>query len=493
MAEAGQELQTFSIGFESVGGEKGDEFMYSDIIAQHYGTTHHQIFVPTDDFLPNLPLAIDAMNEPMVSHDNIGFFLLSREVAKHVKVVQSGQGADEIHAGYRWYPPMLDSKDPYATYRQHFFDRDQADYQACVDERFHGADFSGDFVAKHFAQAGAEAGIDKALRLDTTVMLVDDPVKRVDSQTMAWGLEARVPFSTTNSSNYRRKFPEKFKCAYDGKGILKEAGRRIIPESVIDRPKGYFPVPALKYLRGPYLDLVRDALTGSSAKTARYLSQNTWKIYSKTQTNTLRHCRAASSGSAPCWSFGCSNKGSNSMGKKAKVPEFDAVNRKDARRVRQPLQENNAGRSIQPEAVSLRNWEQPDEAFQDSMRKRAIVDCGWGRIIFAHTFDKLENVAKALKRTLRLARHRPLPARSPRFIGQRAARIIPRPFAYISSGSQGFIADGITAGYRRPPRPLEKDAQAMKRLFLARHMVPVGEDRVMENAQRLGFLHGCRA
>ena len=265
LAEAGQEIQTFSIGFESVGGEQGDEFHYSDIIAKHYGTKHHQIFVPTDDFLPNLPLAIQAMNEPMVSHDNIGFYLLSREVSKHVKVVQSGQGADEIHAGYRWYPPMLDSANPFETYRTHFFDRNQADYEVCVNERFHADDFSGLFVQNHFNQSGAEAGIDKALRLDTTVMLVDDPVKRVDSQTMAWGLEARVPFLDHEFVELSAQVPGKFKCAHDGKGILKEAARRIIPESVIDRPKGYFPVPALKYLRGPYLDLVHDALHNQSA------------------------------------------------------------------------------------------------------------------------------------------------------------------------------------------------------------------------------------
>ena len=54
--------------------------------------------------------------------------------------------------------------------------------------------------------------------------------------------------------------------AQDGKGILKDIGRTIIPPEVIDRPKGYFPVPALKYLRGPYLDLVRDAVLSDAAR-----------------------------------------------------------------------------------------------------------------------------------------------------------------------------------------------------------------------------------
>ena len=107
LAEAGQDsINTFSIGFESVGGEEGDEFKYSDVIARHYGTEHHQIRIDTARMLPALNDTVAAMSEPMVSHDAVGFFLLSQEVAKHVKVVQSGQGADEVFAGYHWYPPM---------------------------------------------------------------------------------------------------------------------------------------------------------------------------------------------------------------------------------------------------------------------------------------------------------------------------------------------------------------------------------------------------
>jgi asparagine synthase (glutamine-hydrolysing) len=267
LAEAGQHgLQTFSIGFETVGNEVGDEFQYSDIIAKRFETDHHKLFVDSSRTLPELENCVRAMAEPMVSHDAIGFYLLSQEVAKHVKVVQSGQGADEIFGGYHWYPPMMESRDPVSDYARVFFDRDQAEMAQVLDPRMVGEDYSRAFVERHFAQPGADRPIDKALRLDTNVMLVDDPVKRVDNMTMAWGLEGRVPFLDHDLVELAARVPPELKIAEGGKYVLKEAGRRVVPSEVIDRPKGYFPMPALKYLKGPYLDLVRDVLNQPKAR-----------------------------------------------------------------------------------------------------------------------------------------------------------------------------------------------------------------------------------
>ena len=261
-----QGLHTFSIGFEAVDAEKGDEFEYSDLIARHYGTRHERIFIGADRLLPALPDCVAAMSEPMVSHDAVGFYLLSQQVAKHVKVVQSGQGADEVFGGYHWYPPLLESRDPLEDYSRHFFDRDHAEYARCVQAPWMGKDYSRQFVAGHFAQPGAVSGIDKALRLDTTIMLVDDPVKRVDNMTMAWGLEARVPFLDHELVELAARIPAEHKIREGGKYVLKEAARQVIPAAVIDRPKGYFPVPALKYIRGAYLDFVRDILLQPRAR-----------------------------------------------------------------------------------------------------------------------------------------------------------------------------------------------------------------------------------
>jgi asparagine synthase (glutamine-hydrolysing) len=267
LAEAGQSgLKTFSIGFESVGDEEGDEFKYSDLIAKQFGTDHHRIHIDSSRALPALSGVVAAMAEPMVSHDAIGFYLLSEEVSKHVKVVQSGQGADEIFGGYHWYPPMMRSNDAVADYARVFFDRDHDEMGEALAPRFMNGDYSRSFVERHFSRQGADRAIDKALRIDTEVMLVDDPVKRVDNMTMAWGLEARVPFLDHNLVELAGRVPASLKIRDGGKYILKEAGRTVVPADVIDRPKGYFPVPALKYLRGPFLSFVRDVLNEPAAR-----------------------------------------------------------------------------------------------------------------------------------------------------------------------------------------------------------------------------------
>lgn len=277
LAEAGTpDLRTYSIGFEAVDQEAGDEYHYSDLIARHYGTLHEKLHIPAGDLLLALPKAIGAMAEPMVSHDCVAFYLLSQAVSRHSKVVQSGQGADEVFGGYHWYPPLMEVEDPSAggdAYRRVFFDRTHDEIRSLLAPDMALEDASGHFLAQHFARPGAGSVIDRALRIDTTVMLVDDPVKRVDNMTMAFGLEARVPFLDHELVELAARIPAQHKVGNGGKHVLKEAARAVIPAEVIDRPKGYFPVPALKYLRGEFLDFVRGALDSQAARNRNLFSR----------------------------------------------------------------------------------------------------------------------------------------------------------------------------------------------------------------------------
>jgi asparagine synthase (glutamine-hydrolysing) len=161
---------------------------------------------------------------------------------------------------------MMESTDPVADYRAVFGDRSHEEYLEMVTQAFQGEDYSTQFIQEHFAMEGADTAIDKTLRLDTMVMLTEDPVKRVDNMTMAASLEARVPFLDHELVELVAKIPAEHKVGSGGKHILKEAARSVIPHEVIDRPKGYFPVPALKYLQGGYLDFVTNILDTDAAR-----------------------------------------------------------------------------------------------------------------------------------------------------------------------------------------------------------------------------------
>ena len=148
-----------------------------------------------------------------------------------------------------------------------FFDRSHDDVLSIFAPEYGiDDDVSRDFAAAHQATPGADSAVDAALRLDTQVMLVDDPVKRVDTMTMAWGLEARVPFLDHDFVELAATCPPELKLASGGKGVLKDASRALLPSEVIDRTKGHFLVPGIRHLHGEVLDMVHDALTNDAAR-----------------------------------------------------------------------------------------------------------------------------------------------------------------------------------------------------------------------------------
>ncbi|MEB0059665.1 N-acetylglutaminylglutamine amidotransferase [Variovorax sp. LG9.2] len=278
LADHVNDLLTFSIGFESVGAgtEKADEFEYSDLIAANFKTRHHKHLIPNSEVLARLPEAVAAMTEPMMSHDVIAFYLLSERVAPEVKVVLAGQGADEVFGGYFWYPLMdAETGPPVERFSRHYFDRDHAEYLEMIAPAWHVPDVTTELVARELAKPQADTFLDEVWRFDATTLIVDDPVKRVDNMPMAWGLEVRVPFLDHELVELAARMPPELKLKEGGKFPLKAISRGVIPDAVIDRPKGYFPVPALKHVSGPFLELMRGILQ-SDACISRGLYQRAY-------------------------------------------------------------------------------------------------------------------------------------------------------------------------------------------------------------------------
>ena len=268
LAEAGQKnLLTFSIGFEDVGAEKGSEFEFSDQVAERYATQHRRFLIPNREVLTRLPECVRNMSEPMVAQDAVAFYLLAERVSKEAKVVQSGQGADEVFGGYFWYPLMeAERGSDLERFRKHYFDRTHAEFLETVTPRYHGADHTAALVETALGELGAGGFLNRVLRFDVTTLIVDDPVKRVDNMTMAWGLEARVPFLDHELVELAAAMPPDLKLKSGGKHPLKAIARGLLPDAVIDRPKGYFPMPALKYVRGEFLNFMREVLHSEACR-----------------------------------------------------------------------------------------------------------------------------------------------------------------------------------------------------------------------------------
>lgn len=264
-------LNTYSIGFECRGDESGNEFRYSDQIAEHFQTEHHRFKVADSVLLENLSAAVQYMAEPMVGQDCIGFYLLAERVSQDIKVVQSGQGADEVFGGYFWYRLMNDADgSDVGKFAQFYFDRPHSEYLEGVTSAYRIEDPTTPMIEALLETNRRDSFVNTVLSMDATTLIVDDPVKRVDNMTMAWGLEARVPFLDPKVVEYALAMSAELKLRDSGKYPLKQLARKYLPASVIDRPKAYFPVPALQRLGGQFLHLA-DSVLNSEACVQRGL------------------------------------------------------------------------------------------------------------------------------------------------------------------------------------------------------------------------------
>ncbi len=281
--EAGvKNIKTFSIGFEDAPEEKGNEFEFSDLVVQRYQTDHQKIQLSNKAVLPRLHEAVEAMSEPMVGQDAVAFYLLSEKVSERVKVVMSGQGADEVFGGYSWYSKMhqaganIDLTSPQEAvqaFAPYYFDRSHQEWLEVINPKYHVEDVTSRLVGDCLTETGADSFLDQVLRFDVTTLIVDDPVKRVDNMTMAWGLEARVPFLDHKLVELAMMAPDALKIKQDGKFILKAIARGIVPDEIIDRPKVAFPMPALKYVRGEFYAFMKSLLTSPQAKARGVFNQ----------------------------------------------------------------------------------------------------------------------------------------------------------------------------------------------------------------------------
>ena len=299
------DLHTFSIGFRD---EKFfDETKYARLVANCFKTEHTVFSLTNDDLYAHVHSALDYIDEPFADSSAINVYILSKETRKYATVALSGDGADELLAGYNkhdafnriinkgwkenavasllplWkllpksrHNPLankarqlqrfaegmnLSSKDRYWRWAGY---TDENQSLALLSEmsrqQFIETEFK-DFKSSLLETIPEKERINDILLTDMKLVLANDMLTKVDLMSMANGLEVRTPFLDYEVVNYMFSLPASFKINSNiRKRILQDAYKEILPAQLYNRPKKGFEVPLLKWLRREMKSLIMDDL-----------------------------------------------------------------------------------------------------------------------------------------------------------------------------------------------------------------------------------------
>jgi asparagine synthase (glutamine-hydrolysing) len=325
-------IKTFSVGF----GEKGySEFEYVDIMVNRCKTEHCQIVLSVEHFEDSLAKIIWHRDEPLVIPNEVPLYYLSKELKKHVTVVLSGEGADELFAGYPRYAKYAKDKqisqllktipglrtisaDFLATklgkgrnlLRRSQHSHDDAMYlvlaSSCIppvllDELLAGGSlvspWSGarDESAKILDGTKSESFIDKQMYYDMHTHL-PALLARQDKMSMANSVEVRVPYLEHRLIDFASRIPANLKIRNGmHKYILKKAVREILQTRIIHRKKVGLPVPLEQWFKGKFAGLAQDVLLSPVARSRGYFN------YDVVKTMLNEHKKGVKFHSTPLW------------------------------------------------------------------------------------------------------------------------------------------------------------------------------------------------
>ncbi|WP_298459531.1 asparagine synthase (glutamine-hydrolyzing) [uncultured Cellulomonas sp.] len=295
-------VQTFAAGF---GDPRHDELPWARLVSEHLGTEHHEVHVRPDDFEHLWPRLTWHRDAPVSEPADIAVFRLAELARRHVRVVLSGEGGDELFAGYpkyRWARPvgLVDAlpvpvrKAATSLVERRLGSRAararivvRAAGAASEEERF--AMWFAPFTPEERAALlpgtlrrdgeGASDGprrdvIARMLAADLATWLPDNLLERGDRMSMATSLELRPPLLDHRLVELAFRLPSSVKLrGGTTKWVLKEVARRYLPQEVVDRRKVGFRVPLDAWFRGALRDSVRDRLTGEGSFVAETLDR----------------------------------------------------------------------------------------------------------------------------------------------------------------------------------------------------------------------------
>ena len=308
MAEASSRpVRTFSIGFDD---PQYDELDHARVVARHFGTDHHE-FVVKPDALAVIDALISHFDEPFGDSSAIPTWYVSELARRHVTVVLSGDGGDELFGGYdryfphprvaafdRWAPPGSRAAAslawpwlPHGATGKNFLrrvsrhnqgryldeigyfqpDEKQALLTADVQRHIGGADAVAR-LGSHFARLAPLPWQGQMMHFDFETYLPEDILTKVDRMSMAHSIESRVPLLDNEVVEFAARLPAGLKIKNGRrKHILKEAAAGLLPADILRRPKQGFAVPVSAWFRGGGLrELFADVLLSARAQQRGY-------------------------------------------------------------------------------------------------------------------------------------------------------------------------------------------------------------------------------
>jgi asparagine synthase (glutamine-hydrolysing) len=300
----GRPLQTFSVAFHE---RACNELEYAREVARAIGAEGHEIVVDDRDFFGALPRLIWHEDEPIAHPSSVPLYFVSALARKHVTVVLTGEGSDELLAGYGKYPriawnwragtiyermlpkavratvasrllPRLPgrigryarrsflamNRTPDAMFLDNFAAVPLAEQRRLLSAAFrHGASRSAAYAASLACfnkPNGHSTFLDRLLYADIKTYLVELLMKQ-DQMSMAASIESRVPFLDHKLVEFAAALPDRWKLSgWTTKRILREAMKGVVPESILNRPKMGFPVPFASWTRRQWNGVAREVL-----------------------------------------------------------------------------------------------------------------------------------------------------------------------------------------------------------------------------------------
>ncbi|HEX3367402.1 asparagine synthase (glutamine-hydrolyzing) [Phenylobacterium sp.] len=304
-----EQIQTFSVGFA---GDPHSELKYAETVADAFHTQHRPVLVGPDAYISRLAELSACRDGPVSQPADVAIAEMSRLAKESVKVVLSGEGADEIFAGYPKHgfadPPWairsaltilqparaakiagmlgLNSRRALVAFRAmaganeidrlvqwfSYFDRDG------LRDLFPGLGWSDSEMTRSAAtQAAAleavagEGPLFRMQAVDFATWLPGNMLERGDRMTMAEGLEARMPFLDKELAAFGMALPDRLKIRGGvGKWIVRQWARELLPPEIINRPKWGFRAPLAEWFRGPMRDMLYGYLTDGNGLVGRY-------------------------------------------------------------------------------------------------------------------------------------------------------------------------------------------------------------------------------